>query len=148
MILCIMQLRLALPVTDLCYQFNISKTTATRIFLETMNIFFVRLKLLMYWPDPPDRHNSMRICFQAKLRTRTKISVIIDCFEIFIERPSNLTARHLTWSSYKQHNTIKYLIGITPQGTIHKELSALILKVGEDALVIKGILRIQIFCQS
>ena len=98
MILCIVQLRLALPVTDLCYRFNISKTTTSRIFLETLNIFFVRLKLLMYWPDPPDR---------AKFRT--KISVIIDCFEIFIERPSNLTARHLTWSSYKQHSTIKYL---------------------------------------
>ena len=124
MILCIMQLRLALPVTDLCYRFNISKTTASRIFLKILNIFFARLKLLIYWPDPLGRHNSMPMCFEAKFRT--KISVIIDCFEIFIERPSNLTARHLTWSSYKQHITIKYLIGITPQGTIHKELSTLI----------------------
>ena len=43
--------------------------------------------------------------------------VIIDYFEIFLERP-NLLARAQTFSSYKHHNTVKYLIGITPQGTI------------------------------
>ena len=115
-ILCIMRLSLALPVTDVSYQFNISKTTASRIFLETLNILYVRLKFLIHWPDPPDRQNSMPKWFRAKFRT--KAAVIIGCFEIFIERPSNLTARRLTWSSYKQHNTIKYLFDITPQGTI------------------------------
>ena len=48
MILCIMRLHLALPVTDLCYRFNISKTTASRIFLETLNILYVKLKFLIY----------------------------------------------------------------------------------------------------
>ena len=39
MILCIMQLRLALPVTDLCYQFNILKTTALKtIFRDTKHL--------------------------------------------------------------------------------------------------------------
>ena len=127
MILFITQLYLALPVTELCYRFNISKTTASRIILETLNILYVRLKFLIYWPDPSDRQNSMPMCFRAKFRT--KITVIIDCFEIFIEWPSNLTAHCLTWSC-------------------HKELPALFLKVGVDRLVIKGLFRIQIFCQS
>ena len=47
-----------------------------------------------------------------------KCTVIIDCFEVFIERPSNLLARAQTYSSYKHHNTAKYLIGVTPQGTV------------------------------
>ena len=47
-----------------------------------------------------------------------KITVIIDCFEVFIDRPSNLLARAQTFSSYKHHNTIKVLIGNSPQGTI------------------------------
>lgn len=47
-----------------------------------------------------------------------KVAVIIDCFEIFMERPSNLQARASTWSNYKHHNTVKVLIGITPQGVI------------------------------
>lgn len=44
--------------------------------------------------------------------------VIIDCFEIFIDRPSDLLARSQTYSNYKNHNTLKYLIGITPQGSV------------------------------
>ena len=47
-----------------------------------------------------------------------KCVVIIDCFEIFIERATNLKARAQTWSNYKHHNTIKFLIGIAPQGAV------------------------------
>ena len=46
-----------------------------------------------------------------------KTIVIIDCFEVFIEKPSNLSARAQTYSNYKSHNTVKVLIGISP-GTI------------------------------
>jgi len=44
--------------------------------------------------------------------------MIIECFEVFIDRPSNLKARLSTWSNYKHRNTAKVLIGITPQGTV------------------------------
>ena len=47
-----------------------------------------------------------------------KCVCIIDCFEVFCERPSDLKARALTYSNYKHHNTVKVLIGITPQGVI------------------------------
>ena len=47
-----------------------------------------------------------------------KATVVIDRFEVFIDRPTNLLARAQTFSSFKNHNTIKVLIGITPQGTI------------------------------
>ena len=43
---------------------------------------------------------------------------IIDCFEVFIEKPTNLKARCETYSSYKSHNTVKFLISITPQGFV------------------------------
>ncbi|XP_057679692.1 uncharacterized protein LOC130908200 [Corythoichthys intestinalis] len=45
-------------------------------------------------------------------------TVIIDCFEIFTENPSNLKARAQMFSSYKHHHTMKYLICITPKGAI------------------------------
>ena len=47
-----------------------------------------------------------------------KVVTIIDCFEIFIEKPSNLSARACTWSQYKHYNIIKYLISETPQGVV------------------------------
>ena len=47
------------------------------------------------------------------------VGVIIDCFEVFTDRPSSLLARACyTWSSYKHHNMVKILLGITPQGTV------------------------------
>ena len=57
----------------------------------------------------------MPMCFRNTFGC--KITAIIDCFELFIDRPTILTARALTWSNYKSHNNSKYLIGITPQGT-------------------------------
>ena len=44
-----------------------------------------------------------------------KVAIILDCFEIFLDRLSNLQARASTWSNYKHKNTAKVLIGITPQ---------------------------------
>ena len=41
---------------------------------------------------------------------------IVNCSEIFIEQPKNLTAHAQTWPNYKDNNTAKYLIGITPSG--------------------------------
>ena len=75
----------------------------------------------------------MPMCLGEKFRTKITVT----------EWPSKLTARCPTWSSYKQHNTTNILLV-----SHHKELSALFLKVGVDGIVIKGLLRIQIFCQS
>ena len=47
-----------------------------------------------------------------------KFVLIIDCFEVFIKRPASLLARAQTYSNYKKHNTMKFLIGITPQGYV------------------------------
>ena len=75
-----------------------------------------RLSPLIHWPERAELWSTMPECFQYSFGKR--ITVIIDCFEIFIEKPSNLLAQAQTFSSYKHHNTIKVLIGITPQGTI------------------------------
>ena len=47
-----------------------------------------------------------------------KCAVIIDCTEVFVERPKDLLARVQVGSNYKHHSTIKFMIGITAQGTI------------------------------
>ena len=68
------------------------------------------------WPERPELQMSIPMSFRSKFGC--KITAIRDCFELLIDRPSNLSARALTWSTYKSHNTAKFLIGITPQGTI------------------------------
>ena len=42
--------------------------------------------------------------------------VIIDGSEIFIEVASDLHMESSRWSSYKHHNTIKFLVACTPNG--------------------------------
>lgn len=50
----------------------------------------------------------------SKMPTR----VIIDCKEISIAKPSNPIAQQMTFSSYKNKNTIKILVGSTPGGLL------------------------------
>ncbi len=45
-------------------------------------------------------------------------AVIIDCFEVFLEKPSHLLTKAQSYSVYTHHQTVKYLIGITPHGTV------------------------------
>ena len=42
----------------------------------------------------------------------------MDGTEFFIEKSSSLARQNATWSSYKNHNTFKVLVGISPDGTM------------------------------
>ena len=44
--------------------------------------------------------------------------VIIDGTEFYIEKPSSLARQSATWSSYKNHNTFKVLVGLSLDGTM------------------------------
>ena len=115
-ILVLIKLRLNVPHQDLAYRFNVSLPTVSRILSHWLLVMDVCLKPLISWPERADLWKTMSQSF--KYSFGNKVTVIIDCFEVFIERPSNLLARAQTFSSYKHHNTAKVLIGITPQGTI------------------------------
>ena len=71
---------------------------------------------LIQWPSREALQRTMPFCFQVNYGL--KVSGIIDCFELFIEKPSSLLAKACTWSQYKHYNTAKYLICISPQGVI------------------------------
>ena len=74
-----------------------------------------RLEFLIHWPQREQLIKNMPSCFQEHFK---QCIVILDCFEIFSETPTDLKARAQTYSQYKSHNTAKVLLGITPQGTI------------------------------
>ncbi len=114
-ILTLMKLRLNLGDVDLSYRFNISQSSVSRYFNYWIDRLFVKLSFLIMWPEREMLWKTMPMAFREKFRSCV---VVVDCFEVFIERPSNLKARAQTWSNYKKHNTVKFLIGITPQGTI------------------------------
>ena len=115
-LLCLTRLRLNLGGKDLAYRFgNISEATVSRAFLHAVDVLYQRLKPLIIWPDRESLRKTLPMDFRKHC---PNCVVIIDCFEIFLDRPSNPLARAQTFSSYKHHNTVKYLIGISPQGTV------------------------------
>ncbi|KZR96462.1 Uncharacterized protein APZ42_009181, partial [Daphnia magna] len=48
-----------------------------------------------------------------------KCVAIIDAFEIFCEMHSNMVDKSSCYSNYKSHHTVKFVIGMTPQGSIN-----------------------------
>ena len=112
----LIRFRLNLTLQDLAYRFEISVSTTSAIVLKWIDILFVRLRPLIKWPTREDLMTTTPMSFRQHFKT--KVAVIIDCFEIFCNQPKNLLARAQTFSSYKHHNTVKILIGITPQGVI------------------------------
>lgn len=114
--LVLMKLRMNIPNFDLAFRFCVSKSTVSRIIRKWIFALDERLSRLIYWPTREELIRTMPYCFQPKYGM--KLVSIIDCFEIFIEKPSDLLAKAATYSQYKSYNTAKYLISITPQGVI------------------------------
>lgn len=116
LLLTLMRMRLNLPLDHLAHIFDVSRTTASNMFTNIINVLYVHLSPLVHWPE---RH-----CIQVSMPHQfieifgDRVRVIIDCFELFIEKAQNLRAKAETYSNYKSRHTVKYLIGITPQGTI------------------------------
>ena len=91
-------------------------STVSRVFSKWIEAMDICLYFLITWPDRENLRKSMPFCFRPNYGL--KVISIIDCFELFIEKPSDLLAKSCTWSQYKYYNTAKYLIAITPQGIV------------------------------
>ncbi|XP_076135036.1 uncharacterized protein LOC143117291 [Alosa pseudoharengus] len=115
-LLTLMRLRLDLPFQHLSHLFQVHRTTVGVAFQQTIEVLYARLSPIVHWPSRDCLMVSMPHQFIESFGKH--VAAIVDCFEIFIEKPSNLHARAQTFSQYKHHHTMKYLIVITPQGFI------------------------------
>jgi hypothetical protein len=105
LLLTLMRLRLSLSGRNVYCRFGIYPSTFSRIFCNELQVLYRKLKFLIVWPDT---FNGLQ----------ESLSFMYRLFEIFIDRPSNLQAKAQTYSHYKHKNTLKYLIGVSPQGSI------------------------------
>eukprot|EP00057_Strongylocentrotus_purpuratus_P026465 XP_011680939.1 PREDICTED: uncharacterized protein LOC105446175 [Strongylocentrotus purpuratus] len=115
-LLLLMRLRLGLMFTDLGVRFRISRTTACTIFSTWLPLManYMRCNII-FWPP---RDTLARIRPKSFATFHPKATCIIDCFEIFVQRPLNLMKRAQTYSNYKSHNTYKALYCIAPNGFV------------------------------
>lgn len=65
---------------------------------------------LVIWPEGEPSRESLLYAFRNGNFEKTVC--ISDCFEIFIEKPSNSLDSVQCYSTYKSHHAIKYLIAI------------------------------------
>ena len=105
-ILTLMKLRLNASNYDLGFRFGISESTVSRAFAKWMEAMDILLSFLITWPDREIIQKTMPFFFRPHYGLR--VTSIIDCFEHFIEKPSDLLAKSCTWSQYKHYNTVKY----------------------------------------
>ena len=113
-IMVLVRLRLNMDIEHLSYHFRIHTSNVSRTIRRWITVLYECLKVFVKWPEREQLYKTMPSVFK-RLR---KCAIIIDCFEVFVKRPSALKARAQTWSNYKSHNTCKFLIGISPQGSI------------------------------
>ena len=116
-LLTLMRLRLALLNEDLADRFGISPAICSNTFTTWIRLMSRILgdALVVWLLRESIRDNLPEVFIKSG---HVKCHVIIDCAEVFIEQPKSLTNQAATWSDYKHHNTMKFLVGITPSGFI------------------------------
>jgi len=95
----------------LAYLFGLKVEYVSKIFGKWLQHIAHMLRVLYPWQSKEQTQRTMHSVFKEQY---PDLRVIIDCTEIFLQTPSQKLLQKLTWSDYKSHNTIKYLIGIAP----------------------------------
>ena len=113
MVLC--RLKVGLLEDDLAVRFGICQSAVSQIINTWIRFMFFRFKELDLFPSKEIVKLHMPECFVKKCPSTT---LIIDATEIYIEKPNNPEAQQVTFSSYKNTNTMKALVGIVPKGAI------------------------------
>ena len=86
----LMKLRLNLEERDLAYRFGIHQSTVSRIFKKWIALMARQLAPLIQWPTTDEVRTTMSMAFRKFF---WKCICIIDCTEVFIDRPSDLKVR-------------------------------------------------------
>ena len=111
----LVRLKVGLFVQDISDRFQISPASFSMYFTTWISLLHAELKLINPFPSLDIIQRTMPDSFKAKYPSTR---VIIDCTELFIQTSSSLINQSLTFSNYKHHNTVKFLVGISPSGVI------------------------------
>ncbi|KAI8437945.1 hypothetical protein MSG28_010611 [Choristoneura fumiferana] len=85
------------------------------LFEKNVYILATFLQNIVYLPNLYEIKKNWPLVLRMKY---SNVQMMIDCFEIEIEEPSNPFKQAQTWSQHKYCNTVKYLIACTPAGFI------------------------------
>lgn len=113
--LTLVRIRLGLPELDVAVRFGVSQSSVSRITNTWINLMYHSFKSIETFPS---WHIVKKYMPESFKKEYPNTRIIIDATEFSIERPSSLLSQACTFSSYKNRNTVKVLIGVTPSGAI------------------------------
>jgi hypothetical protein len=109
----LMKLRQANDDIELAMLFKVSESTVSRIVITWIHFLFFQLKELDIWPSKEIIEHTMPSHFQQQFpNTR----VIFDATEVPVKKPKDVSSQTSIWSNYKRKNTLKTMIGCSPNG--------------------------------
>ena len=106
------RLRQGFPEDHLAQLFNVSASAISRIFITWVNFMFFKFGQINIWPSRKVI-DTMPKSFKGRYKSTR---VIIDCTEVRCQMPSSLQLNWELFSAYKNHTTLKGLVGISPGG--------------------------------
>lgn len=118
LLLCLIKLKQNPTDLDLAYRFAVSRKTAHNIFITFLNVLYEFLYTAIMSRKVPTLEEN-KCSLPDSFDKFSSCRMTIDCTEIKIDVPrSNLDAIAHTYSNYKSSYTVKFLIGVAPNGTI------------------------------
>ncbi len=95
--------------------FGLSKSYVSKIFISWMNVLYGVMKIYLKWPSAETVRRKLPENYPKKYKDTR---IILDCAELYTMRPTNCSAQAATYSLYKHHNTVQFMVGLTPTGLI------------------------------
>ncbi|KAG1668937.1 Translation initiation factor eIF-2B subunit gamma [Nymphon striatum] len=114
-LLVIKKLRVGNFNQELADEFGVSPATVSRLTISWCNYLYFFLGSQPLWPSKAQVNDHMPDVFREYY---SNTRVILDCTEIFVQRPSSLYLNSEFYSHYKGTTTLKGLVGIMPSGAI------------------------------
>ena len=133
-LLTMMKLRLGLLTQDIADRFNISTSLCSKIFHSWLRGMADYLKHFVYMP----KLETVLSTTPKRFRKFKNLIGIIDCSEIFIETPKDLAIQSATWSDYKHHNTLKFLICVAPNSSVTFISKAFTGRISDKKMTLKS----------
>jgi len=109
----LIKLRLHSSNKELSILFHLAETVVSNIVVTRINFMYVTWSTVNIWPCRELIRMYMPLDFKSKF---PKTRVILDGVEFPIQKPKKPLAQQATFSSYKNRNTLKSVVGISPGG--------------------------------
>ncbi len=113
--LTLVKLRQNLPFELISHQAGVDVSTVSRSFWKTIEVLYRKIGFMVRWPERETLNETLPAIFKLHF---PRLTGIMDCFEMFIDRPKNLKARAEVYSNYKKHSTVKVFIVCSPRGAV------------------------------